>query len=507
MTKTALKSFVYDASTNTLHTGIQTAKIQPRKRSKRGFDSAAVNRLTAGWLRNALSSNAEVQKSLGMLRSRSLDLYRNSDYIKKFVKMLRSNVVGPQGILCQSKVRDNNGALDTYANGIIDREFALFSRAVNFDVTGKLSRAEAERLYIQTVALNGEAFVRKVRNYSASRHKFAVQFIDPALVPETLTIPDRNIQMGIQFDEWGRPVAYYVLKDAAKQTSPTVEACTRIPADEMLHAFLAEFPGQLRGVPWTHTTILRLQQLGEFEKASLVAAIVGSSQAGFFEQTDETGGGSVAGMIGEEDDDFGGLSLDVQAGTFTALPRGVTFKPYTPSQPNGNVGQFLKSMLRGVSSGLGVSYNMLSSDMEGVSYSSIRSAQLEERDTWRELQAFVRDTFLIPVFEAWLDSALMHGLLGSLPYSKFDKFNSPVWRARGFTWIDPQSEATANDIGLKNGSNSLTRVLGEQGIDVEEHIRQLAEERALLEKYGVTLGEAAAKAKEVAIRPDPTQTE
>lgn len=492
--KRNLKSFAYDAKTNTLYTGVETQPTPARKRSKRGYDSAMVTRLTSAWLRSVLSSNDELQKAVGTLRSRSYDLYRNNDYVKKFVKMLRSNVVGPAGILFQSKVRDNNGALDAYANQIIEREWSRFARKENFDVAGKLSLVEAQRLFVTTLALAGEVFIRKVRNFSESRHKFSIQFIDPALVPEGLTIPGKNIRMGVEFNNWGRPVAYYVLRDYKSQTSPTIEACDRIPAADIEHAFISEFPSQARGVPWTHTAILRLQQLGEYEKASLVAAIVAASQAGFFEQTD-TG----AGLPGEEDDDFGGMSLDVQPGTFTALPPGVTFKEYSPTQPNGNVGQFLKSMLRGVASGLGVSYNTMSSDMEGVSYGSIRSAQIEERDMWRELQSMVRDTFLTPIFEAWLDSALLHGKLDSLPYSKIDKFNSPIWRPRGFTWIDPQSEATANDIALKNGTKSLADVVGEQGKDLEEHIRQLAEEKALLEKHGLSFSEVAKSDATVAI--------
>lgn len=466
------------------------AQVAAAKHKKRSFDSAAQNRVNSFWAQSQLTSNAEVLKSLQTLRARSRDLFRNSDYAKKFQRLLRQNVIGPAGIVMQNKARESSGALDAYANTAIQAAWNLFVKKENFDVSGRLSKINAEKLVITTVAIDGESFVRKVANFPNSVSKFAIQFIDADRIPLHLNDAHQQIFAGIKFDEWGRPLGYYVSK---RQENPLLvnpaslasfQDCDYVPAAEMLHLFVHDFPGQLRGVPWAHTALLRLGQLGEFEKAELVAAIMGASQAGFFEKTDAE---ALAPGEDSEDSDYGGFSYELQPGMLTALPPGVTFKPYSPTAPTGNVLPFVKTQLRGAASGLGISYTSMSNDMEGVSYSTARTAMLDEREFYKELQSMLIEDFCQPIYDAWLDSVLLRNLAGSLPYAKLAKFSAAVWRPRGFMWIDPKTEVDANAQAVKSGFKSFSDVLAEQGRDVEETFRAIAEERALADSLGLLL--------------------
>ena len=45
-----------------------------------------------------------------------------------------------------------------------------------------------------------------------------------------------------------------------------------------------------------------------------------------------------------------------------------------------------------------------------------------------------------PAHGKWLEMILLTDLLSGLPPSKFPKFNNPIWRARGWQWIDPKKE-------------------------------------------------------------------
>ena len=67
----------------------------------------------------------------------------------------------------------------------------------------------------------------------------------------------------------------------------------------------------------------------------------------------------------------------------------------------------MKALLRFVSSSLGVSYNALASDLEGVNYSSMRSGLLIERDQWRMLQSLMKEQMLQPIFEDWISMVLL----------------------------------------------------------------------------------------------------
>ena len=56
-----------------------------------------------------------------------------------------------------------------------------------------------------------------------------------------------------------------------------------------------------------------------------------------------------------------------------------------------------------------MSYHGLSNDLTEVSFSSIRSGTLEERDQWRVLQDWFASAVLEPLFHEWLQMALLSG--------------------------------------------------------------------------------------------------
>jgi capsid protein len=76
----------------------------------------------------------------------------------------------------------------------------------------------------------------------------------------------------------------------------------------------------------------------------------------------------------------------------------------------------------------------------------------------------------------------------TLPLSKFEKFNAPVWRPRGWSWVDPLKEVKSNIEAVNAGFMSAQDVASQQGMDIEDVYAQLALEKSLREKHGVVLG-------------------
>jgi lambda family phage portal protein len=143
-------------------------------------------------------------------------------------------------------------------------------------------------------------------------------------------------------------------------------------------------------------------------------------------------------------------------------------------------------MLRGIASGLGVSYTSLANDLEAVSYSSIRQGLLEERDQWRVVQAWMIEHFCEPVYLRWLRNALDFGAV-PLPGNKYFKFSATQWVPRGWQWVDPRSEAEAQIVAINNGLMTRTQALAERGLDIEDVLRERAAEEELIASVGVTL--------------------
>ena len=455
-----------------------------RKDRKRNYQAASVNRLTADWALSYKSADEELRYSLATMRSRSRDLARNNDYARKYFKMCVVNVVGPNGITFQNKSKDPSGKLDKQANDMIEEAFSRWSRKETADIGGKLSHFDQQKLYIETAARDGEVLVRMVKGFD-NEFGFTLQFLEADYLDENYNEELRDghgsyIKMGVEFNKHQRPTAYHILTKHPGDSTYYRYGRTyeRIPAEDIIHTFVIERPGQSRGVPWMHTAMTRLNMIAGYEEAELVAARVAASKMGFFTSPDGDG------YVGDDKDDNGNIITEAEPGTFNQLPRGIDFKPFEPTHPAGNFPFFIKSMLRGISSGLGISYNSLASDLESVNYSSIRSGSIEERDQWKIVQSWMIESFCQPVFENWLRMALLSGAI-PLPMTKFRKFNAPHWNVRGWQWVDPLKDVKANVDAINNGLKTRSQIVAEQGYDLEEIFEQLKQEDELAATYGL----------------------
>lgn len=461
--------------------GLEIRRAKPITAAKRNFNAASTNHLYANWIPSQATADVNIKKDLRSIRVRSRDLMMNDDYAKKFKRMLKTNVLGSQGLRLQNKAKDANGNLDKQANQEIEEPWKEWCKKGNCDVTGKYSFTDIQKMAIGTVAEDGEVLVRKVKGFP-NKHGFALQLIEADHLDEQFNDPDRNIVMGIEFDEWGKPIAYHLFKSHPNNYGISRRDITRerIPADQIIHLFLPIRISATRGVPWMHTAMTRMKMVNGYEEAELVASRVAASKGGFYERKQNESGE----YLGDEKTE-GGFVNEISPGEMEILPDGYEFKAYDPQHPTTAFKDFMKVVLRGISSGLDVSYNSLASDLEGVNFSSLRSGKLEDRDVWQELQQWLGDHLNTNVYEDWLDMALLKQVV-KMPYSKYDKFNASTWLGRGFPWVDPYKDMLANILAKKEGLKTDTMIANEMGMDLEEMYQQLQKEQDMRKKYGIT---------------------
>lgn len=455
-------------------------------RQKRRYEGASVSRLFSDFTDSERSPDAELKGALGRLRARSRDLSRNNEYVKRYFNLLKTNVVGDKGFKILVKAQNTDGSLDQIGNQAIENRFALWTRKGNCTADGRLSWTDAQKLAIEGLARDGEVFCIKHRG-AGFQDTFAIEFIEPDQVDVTFDQKLSNgneIRMGIELDRFKRPVAYHITSNhpGSETYGTSIERKrVRVPAEKVIHLFIPLRPGQTRGEPWLAPSMLAIKQLDGFREAAVINARIAASKMGFF--TSPTGDGFIA-----DDLDNQVPIMDVEPGTFHQLPDGVGFEKFDTPFPSSDFDAFHKSILRGIASGLGVSYNSLSNDLESTSYSSIRQGALEERDTYRNMQGFMVEHFIRPVFEDWLTASMEAATLSvNLPLVTFSKFaNSTEYKGRAWSWVDPQKEMTAAINGFKNGILSLTYIANQYGMDVEELLSQIQRDKTLMEQFGIT---------------------
>lgn len=479
------------------------------RRSGPGFGAAQVTRLTADFTTSELSADSELRQDLKRLRARVRKMANDYCYAKKFLAMCRTNICGRDGFNFRNKAKDAdrivNGALipgkpDIFANKVIQESFAEWCKMENCTVTGEWTFPDATRLAVSALFTDGEMMVRLVKGFEGNPFKFAIQLIESDHLDIELNRTARDgseIRMGKEFDKWKRPVAYHLLKSNPNDNfypSSAGQKYQRIPASEIRHPFLPRRIGQSRGYPPMATPMTQMNQLWKASEAEVVATREAACQGGFIETSN--GDQGYQGPV----DELGNKVMEMEPGLVQELALGQTFKQYDPKHPNGNFSNFYKSTLREIAAGLEhISYNTFGNDMESVNFASGKLGIDEERHGWEVLQEFVADYFLEPIFEAWLESAMMTGIV-PLPFAKFKKFNAPCFTGRRWTSIDPEKDARAKVLKLNSGLTSRSRLLAEDDIERDELDQEIEDDNKSAETHGL-------KFKEIEPEPDPIELE
>ena len=458
--------------------------VKKRKLYQRVYSGVNSGRLFADYVSSNASSDAELSVALQKLRDRSRDLARNNEYGRRYFELMRNNVVGDRGFQLQVKAENANGALDMMGNEAVEAAFAKWGRRGNCTVDGRMSWIDVQKLAIESIARDGEVFIIKHRN-SAFHDTFSLEFIEADQVDHTLDKKMDNgheIRMGVEVDQFKRPVAYWLLTSHPGDTPYTISTSPkhrRVPAERVIHAYIHRRAGQTRGEPWLSSTIDSLKQLSALREASIINARVGASKMGFI--TSPAGDGYLA----DDFDDNGAPVMNVEPGEIMTLAAGQSFQSFDPDYPAQEFAHFHKAVLKGIASGMNVSYTAISNDLEATSYSSIRQGALEERDNYRQIQNFMVEHVITPIYMAWMTAAMEMNSFG-IPYSRFDKFyEASTWRGRQFSWVDPLKESQAAINGLRHGVMSLQDVAQLYGKDVTELLKQISEDRELMKQYGI----------------------
>ena len=459
-----------------------------RRRNKRSFYSGAgTNRLLSNFIQTSKSADTEIKQSLRVLRNRARDLARNNAYARRFINVYTDNVIGAKGVHLQVRSRDPNGALDSFANNMIERRWKEWGYQCSAD--GKMSWVDCQRLFAETFARDGEVLIRIIKNFD-NPYKFAIEFIEADFLDTELNtiLPNKNeVRMGIEINKFGKPINYHLLKrhpnddlNVSASSYPGIKY-NIVSANEIIHFYHQERPHQTRGIPPLSSCLKNLKMLDGYMEAELVAARVGASKMGFFKSADADS------YTGEDKTNTNNPVMSAEPGTFEQLPTGTDFQTFDPQHPTTAFKDFTKSIIRSIASSLNISYTTLANDLESVNYSSIRQGALEERNYFQCEQYKITRNFHDIVYANWLEMALLTDVLSGLPPSKFPKFNQPIWRGRGWQWIDPKKEVEALKVGVENGFLSHQDVQATYGRDVEDVFSQIQSDKELADKFGIQL--------------------
>ncbi len=470
--------------------GWQRARL---KMFSSGFKGASDGSL-AEWAFLPEDINAMLRTDLRRLRARSRDLARNDDTVRRFLSLLKQNVLGHSGIIFQAKNKlAGSKQLDEKFNAEIEREYGLFCRKrrrggffESPSACGQMTLEEIAWLALWSKAIDGECFIQILHGYPHNRHRFAVRFLNPDLLDSNYCVEPQSgkggrnrIEMGIEFDEFQRPVAYHFhqLSPAGKLLRRAARR-HRIPASQIIHFYRREYVGQIRGIPDFAAVMHKTKMLNGVHEAIVVGWRVAAAKMGFFTSSnpeymfsEEEGGSS----------QFDAASIEATPGSFDMIPPGLDLKLFDPDYPSSTYESGHKVFLQQIANGLNVSSPSLSNNYSDVNYSSLRQAILEDREGWRCIQREMINGFYQPLFDEWYDWTVHVMQLVEVPPSRRHLDPAVVWQPRGWAWIDPLKEVNAQVTAINENLRTRQSIIAEtSGADFRDTADALAEEKRVL---------------------------
>lgn len=444
------------------------ARIAAVEQATAIYEGAARSQRFAFRSVQSTSANSEIWQSLWRLRDVHRDMVRNNPYAANIVSAIPANVVGagiiPTIITDAKRLKKNLQAL------VADH---LDTPAIDFD--GRLNLYGIQNLVMRCVAESGEALV--VRYVPPARLKLPVPLQVRVLEPDFLdsakhgAIAGGNMCFqGIEFDSNGRRAAYWLYDEHPGGLGYAIPQSKRVPADDVIHVYRVDRPGQARGVPWGAPVVATSWDLHDYEDAELMRQKIAACFAVFYTGGDAPGLPAAAAAGGQTT--FVQTPIEtVEPGMIKRLPQGADVKFATPPTTQG-YDAYVRAGARKIAVGWGVPYEIATGDMSQVSFISGRMGVLQFNrnvDQWRWLMLIPH---LCATIGKWFLQASTVPLAGPVGGARLD------WTPPRREMVSPKDEVPPIKEAIRSGLTSRSEELRKQGYDPEVIEQEQADENA-----------------------------
>ena len=168
-----------------------------------------------------------------------------------------------------------------------------------------------------------------------------------------------------------------------------------------------------------------------------------------------------------------------EPGTLKRLPTGIDVKFNTPAQTQ-EVAAFLRLNLQQLAAGLGLPEHLLSGDLTGANYSSLRAGLLPFRQRVEQLQyGMLVPQLLRPIWRRVVTWAVLSGDLDAPDYEASPRdYLACEWLPPAFQQVDPMKHVQADVAEMEAGLTSRRKLVAARGWALEDLDAELPLEAA-----------------------------
>lgn len=339
----------------------------------RSYDAARKKRTTNYSRRNTRAAD-EVAGGHRGLAGGAQDLVRNTALGNRIKAVIASNMVGT-GIKpnyiggSERRVKRYKATFDTWAN----------STACDYE--GHTNLWGLQHMWAATVVESGGVFIRRIVN-KALAFPIVLQTLEQQFLDESksgLTESGGEIVNGIQYKSDGTIEGYWLKTKLVG--SYYREQSEFFPAEDIIHIFWKDRPGQHLGVSWFHPIADLIDMRQEWRDAALIQQRIAACFGVIIKEPD--------GAMGLNTDESRSRLRDADGVEYTELESGMVaytgsnteVTTVTPPALN-NSSDFNSSVIQDIAVGTGITREQITGDFSKVTWASGRLAVVNFTPTW-----------------------------------------------------------------------------------------------------------------------------
>lgn len=442
------------------------------------------------------SGDVHVSRDADTLRATARSLERNHDLARGALSVLVRNIVGADGVGVEFTPRRLDGTVDEQLAADLNGLWREWQKRP--EVTWSRGWASTCRIACRSWLRDGEMFGQHLAgNIPALQHgtsvPYSVELLEADLVPMHFNQPRQGIKHGIERNAWRRKIAYHVYKGHPGEAYPTMSTLwpetKRVPAERIVHPFMADRISQTRGVSLFASVITRIMDIKDYEESERVAAKVAASMAAYIKKGDAS---SLPESALDKDPDER-RHMKFQAGMiFDDLGPGEEIGTIDTKRPSDRVADWRNDQLRAFAAGTETGHSSVAHRYDG-NYAAQRQELVEQNQAYRVLGDEFIGQFIQPIVERFVLTAAAAGNVRVPRNIDLAQLGDARFRIPPMPWVDPVKEGE----GLKRmravGAKSTQGIARERGEDWRDVVRENLEveefEQAERERRGLATRE------------------
>ena len=400
--------------------------------------------------------NTLAAREILYLQMRSAHAIRNNGYAKSAF----NKYVTKLGAI---KVRWDNDLMQELWDEFVDDP--------NLDGYGTFKNTQAA--WNGAVFEKGNAFSRLlIRKNSKARIPLKIQTIPTELWDVTYMgdSVNKKIKYGIQFSD-SKPTNYFFRKDFYESFWLGITITgkpTAVSANELLHIFMRDTPGQWIGLPALTSSLVTLYELDELADATVAKQKAAQAIAWIIENTNPYSLTPTGVPITTTDSEGKEkIIFKSSGGNVQYLNKGEKINFYQSTDIGSNLAILIKDQLHKIAASLDLPYHAFSGDTDGLDFSSIRATAIELRTRLE----FIHHFMTIPLGVGKVVSRFKE--LAVLRYPEVEAAKASYQLPRHYG-VDELKDTQADLLEVQSGMSTLQAKLDERHLTFDDIISDRA---------------------------------